>query len=274
MKPSEFVAKRVIEGVETGACMVYREDQSTRTHDFDLRRPSGTLAAVEVTSVNDDVVKATYAAIDRCRRLPRRLCKRDWRIHPAQNALIKRIARDADAYLARIEAEGVDEFFGPTDATESPSVGAIFRDLRVMGGRVLAWREPGIGIALPVTGGAVGIGLVIAAMQEVAAADDNVQKLASSGTSEHHLAIYVDHSATSVLMALRDFEPPDEVPDLPAEVTDVWIFSETYGLDQFVVWRASRDRKWQRLALAGQPDSGPLTVVDGAALAGVTPRMY
>lgn len=64
MKPEEALAKRIIEGVEAGARMVYREDRSVRTHDVDLQRTAGTVAAVEVTSVTDSVVKSTYAAID------------------------------------------------------------------------------------------------------------------------------------------------------------------------------------------------------------------
>lgn len=60
MKPSETLAKRIIEGVEAGARMVYQEDQSVRTYDFDLQRTAGTAAAVEVTSITDGTVRATF----------------------------------------------------------------------------------------------------------------------------------------------------------------------------------------------------------------------
>jgi hypothetical protein len=90
MRPSEAIAKRIIESVETGARMIYREDQSIRTHDFDLHGAAGTVAAVEVTSVTHGVVKATYAPIDRLRNP----CAKDWHIHPAADASIKRISRD------------------------------------------------------------------------------------------------------------------------------------------------------------------------------------
>lgn len=218
MRPEEALAQRIIEAVEVGARMVYREDQSIRIHDFDLHHASGSLAAVEVTSVNDGVVRATYTAIDRCRHIPRKLCSKDWRIHPAPNVRHKRLVRDADIYLARIEAEGIEEFFGPRDAADSPSVAAILRDLRVMGGSVFPWQEPGIGIALPVTGGAVGVSLIDAAVEEIASKPDNVEKLVGSGAAERHLAIYVHDSATTALMALRDFSPPSDAPDLPGEV--------------------------------------------------------
>jgi hypothetical protein len=137
--------------------------------------------------------------------------------------------------LARIEAEGIDRFFGPLDAAKSPSVAAMWRDLSVIGGRVFPWHQPGIGIALPMTGGAVGVSRVVAAMDELASMSDNVEKLAVGGATERHFAIYVDHTATTVLTALRDLEAPVEAPDLPDEITDVWIFSETYGPDQYVV---------------------------------------
>ena len=104
MKPAEALAKRIIEGVEVGERMIYREDQSVRTHDFDLHRTAGTVAAVEVTSITDGAVRTTFAAIDRYGRIPRRLCTKDWRIHPAADANIKRLAEKGDAYLADIEA--------------------------------------------------------------------------------------------------------------------------------------------------------------------------
>jgi hypothetical protein len=101
----------------------------------------------------------------------------------------------SNAYLARIEAEGIDRFFGPLDAAKSPSVAAGWRDLSVIGGRVFPWHQPGIGIALPMTGGAVGVSRVVAAMDELASMSDNVEKLAVGGATERHFAIYMDHTA-------------------------------------------------------------------------------
>jgi hypothetical protein len=89
MKPAEALAQRIIEGVEAGARMISREDQSVRTHDFDLHVPAGAVAAVEVMSITDGIVKATFAAVDRHRRVPKRLCAKDWRVYPAKDAVIK-----------------------------------------------------------------------------------------------------------------------------------------------------------------------------------------
>jgi hypothetical protein len=181
MKPAEALAKRIIEGVEIGGLMIYREDQSVRAHDFDLHRKTGTVSAVEVTSITNGTVRATFAAINRYRRIPRRLCTKDWRIHPAADANIKRIAEKADAYLPDIEATGSERFFSSLHASSSPPVAAIWRDLRVQGGGVLPRKDPEIVIALPVTGGAYGRSLALAAMETVASASDNLEKLAMSG---------------------------------------------------------------------------------------------
>lgn len=63
-------------------------------------------------------------------------------------------------------------------------------------------------------------------------------------------------------MGLRDFEQPAELPDLPvAEITDVWLFSETYGEDRNVVWRGGEGRAWQRLVLARLPVAEVLVFV-------------
>jgi hypothetical protein len=253
MRTAEALAKRIIERV-VGGCMIYREDQSARTHDFDLHRIAGTAAAVEVTSITDATVRATFAAIGRRRRIPTRLCTKHWRIHPAADANIKRVAEKADAYLADIEGTGIERFFSSLHASSSPPVAAIWHDLRVQGGRVLPRKESEIVIALPVTGGAYSQSLVLAAMETVASTDDNLEKLAMSGAIERHLAIYVDGSATPVLMALRDLKPPSEPPGLPSEVTDIWLFSETYGENRYVVWCAGPNRPWQRFVLASMPD--------------------
>lgn len=262
MKPPEALAKRIIESIEVGERLVYREDQSVRTHDFDLHRNAGTVAAVEVTSITDGTVKATFAAVDRYRRIPRRQCTKDWRIHPAADANIKRIAQKADAYLADIEATGVERFFSSSHASSSSPVAAIWRDLRIQGGAVLPRREPEIVIALPVTGGAYGESLVLAATETVAWTSDNLEKLAMSGAIERHLAIYVDPSATSVLIGLRDFKPPSDLAELPTEVTDVWLFSESYGEDRYIVWRARDKGPWQRFVLVSVREEERLAVAE------------
>lgn len=73
--------------------------------------------------------------------------------------------------------------------------------------------------------------------------------------------IYVDQSATTVLMALRDLVPPSDAPDLPDQITDVWVFSENYGVGEYVAWRAGQNRAWQRVVLTAQPGSQKLVAL-------------
>jgi len=135
------------------------------------------------------------------------------------------------------------------------SVQAIWRDLRIVSGRVCSWESPVSAVRLPIAGGAYGSNLVLAATDTVASASDNREKLAKSGALERHLAAYVDRSATSILIVLRDFDPPSEPPDLPAAMTDVYLFSVTYADDRYVVWRAGENRRWQRFQCAAGADN-------------------
>lgn len=174
MKLSEALAQQLIEEV-TGGRMVFRPDQHESIHDFDLHRDGLPVAAVEVTSAADGQIRSTYAAISKRRFIPRHLCKKDWRVHPAPDANIAAIAKRADELLAEVEAVGIDSFLGPRNS-DVPCVQTLSRELRVMGASVIAWQRPGIGIALPVTGGAYGPSLVLDAVADLASRSDNRQK--------------------------------------------------------------------------------------------------
>lgn len=55
----------------------------------------------------------------------------------------------------------------------------------------------------------------------------------------------------------------------------MWVFSESYGTDEYVLWRAGQNRHWERVVLTGQGGSEKLVVVrnpppPAALKAGVT----
>jgi hypothetical protein len=260
MNHSEIVAKIVVESVIAGAQMVFRPDQSQSVPDFDLHYPNGRIVAAEVTACVDQQGEETFAAIKNPKkggmRIKATLCKKDWRIHPARDARINAIRKKADGYLAAVEAEGVERFFSSRDSARSPSVEHIYKDLRVLAGSVIEWQQPGyISIALPVVGGAVGASLVLDAVKIDAFKNDNRTKLGNAGTEERHLLVYMDHSNYLARSAFQDFEPPSVLPELPAEITHVWMFSENLENDAYVIWRASTVSPWQRiadLAMTGQ----------------------
>jgi len=110
-------------------------------------------------------------------------------------------------------------------------------------------------MAPPGGGGAVGPTLALDAVSREAFRDDNRRKLASAGTSERHLAVYIDVMNFRAWCGLIDFDPPAILPDLPEEITDAWAFSETRQVDQYAVWRASKRKPWRNLGPLAMPGS-------------------
>lgn len=162
MDHQEIVAQAVVEALETGSRMRHKEQQSHGEHDFDLVYADGRIAALEVTAAAHEHGERTVAAIIDKRKggpfVPTKLCKHDWYVHPGRNAIINRIRRQADEYLAQIEADVLTPFFSPLHAAEYDSVRRIWNDLGVLGGSVVKWKKPGqICISPPGGGGAVDI---------------------------------------------------------------------------------------------------------------------
>src|SRR5262245_20959648 len=117
MDHAETVAKRLFEFILVGARMEYRVNQSQGEDDFDLCYPEGGVYPVEVTSAVDESVELTNAAIVNKKKggsaIKTKLCEKDWYIYPCVGANINKIRCRADEYLAAIESEGLEKFFGP-----------------------------------------------------------------------------------------------------------------------------------------------------------------
>ena len=179
-----------------------------------------------------------------------RLCKKDWYVHPVLGARINRLRSRIDEYLAAIEAVNIERFHATTD-WYNPSVERIYHDLGVVSGSVFPhWKEPGqIGIALPGGGGALSADTAIKAAEREAFKIDNRRKLGAARTNERHLAIYVYATNSLPWCALVDHDPSPDLPHLPAEITDLWLFSETRSEGEYVVWRAGTSLRWHSLRL-------------------------
>ena len=105
----------------------------------------------------------------------------------------------------------------------------------------------------PGGGGSVDARTVIKAAWREVLKSDNRRKLGVSGVDERHLAVYVYLTNYLPWYALVGFEPPPDLPQLPPEITDLWLFSETRSPDEYVVWRANKASRWhsQRIVLNG-----------------------
>jgi hypothetical protein len=253
MNHAEAVAKLVLENVIPGT-MIYQLKQSHGECDFELRYRSGAIAAVEVTASADQEQLQTIAAIRDEKKGGSSVrvtkCKKSWLIFPAKGARIDRIRAAADERLSRLENEGIDTFSCVRNWNQE-CVQNVCRDLNAMSGSVIpTLLTPIIRIALPSGGGAVGASVAIEAGEKEAWKQDNRKKLGAARTSERHLAVYIDPMNGLPWVALTDFEPPPAFPNLPEEITHIWLVGGAEEKNKFVAWRASANESWNSVRLS------------------------
>ena len=139
-----------------------------------------------------------------------------------------------------------------------PAIEELLVDLKVSSGDVIEGLEPGfIGIALPLSGGAIGGSLVTEAVEVEAFKSDDRQKLAAAGTLETHLFVFVDMMNSQVWTPFVHFPPPSDGPALPDEVTHVWVVGPAGFDDSYVVWRASNGSGWHTLGIVSVRVANP-----------------
>jgi hypothetical protein len=252
MNHAEALSKRLFEAMARGSQMVYREDQSRSIHDFDWLLSDGGIAAVEVTTATDSSAESMYATLLKSNgegAIVRDTgCRCGWYIHPTSGATVKRIRGEVGKHLAVLEAAGIEHFHGPTDAVGNSTIQTLYRELGVSGGDVVSWDEPGIVvIGFPSTVGAVGASMACSAAMAEASKTDNRLKLGAAGTARRHLAVYVSPMKFPARTALVHLEPPALTPDLPAEITDIWVFTEGEAATQCSVWTASQSSAWRNV---------------------------
>ena len=68
-----------------------------------------------------------------------------------------------------------------------------------------------------------------------------------SAASEKHLAVYVYATNGGPWRAVIDLEPDPVLPDVPPEISDIWIFTEARNENEFAVWRASVSSPWRKI---------------------------
>lgn len=250
MSREEAAAKAIVESLLPGAAMHWRSSQAAGEHDFDLEYPGGVTVPLEVTVATSEVAERTRAAILRSRLgrvVSRTLSVHDWYVYPSRGAHINKIRAVADRYLAAIEADGLEQFSALVDASRWPSVRAILEDLGIEWGSVVKWKSPGIRIALPADGGLVDAKLVNGAVETEALKPDNRRKLDSVKVSEKHLFVYVATTKHVLWVAVRDGCPPSVGPQLPPEITDVWVATWAGDGAWHTVWRVHHASPWSHM---------------------------
>lgn len=240
MKPSEVLATQAFAALDPKTRLRFVEDQSNTVYDFSLEAADGSIGALEVTSFHDVEMTRAHHAIRSQRHggpvAPSRRVKQGWWIHPCTSANIRKVRDLADDYLAAIEAEGRVRFFYGTDGHKSRAVAAIYRDLRIDAGHVFHWKTPRqIRIALPGEGAIISTDSVLRMIRDVSNLSDNRTKLGASRCPRRVLFIEVDSNAYKQWVAVVRETPPSEAPELPPEVTELWVVARIAS--QVVVWR-------------------------------------
>jgi hypothetical protein len=255
MKPMdhwEQVAKLILEAAIPGSVMTFRTEQSHMEYDFDLRYPNGEVAAVEATSSMDQTRMQTSARIFNKKKGGSHInpvsCKKSWRIYPLCNE-IRKIREKADEYLARLEAEGLEEFDIDRMHGSPECVRKICVDLNLRSGMVFG--STGVQPVISITGilGSSAVDATTATEAGEKEAEANKEKLGKAQTNERHIVVYIHQVNSSPFAAFTGLEPPSVLPNLPDEITHIWLVTEYEKVDRFVVWHGSKNEVWRKTIL-------------------------
>ena len=249
MDTAESIAKYTIERFVENARMKFREQQHAGEYDFDLYIQERPTAVVEATASMDKGLRETIAAIEDSDKggqlIPASLCRNGWIVYPKADAKIKRIRRDVDAYLAKIEDEGLQSFFFDTDAHEYSSVYQIFEHLRIEGGTCGSREESRqICVTRPGSGGKVSASKVQDAVLHEAYKFDNIRKLEIFERLQRNLFVYLDFEYFLAHVSLIDCNPPTELVILPDKITHVWVATFTKNPGELIAWKAQNGSQW------------------------------
>jgi len=272
MNLTEAIAKYVVEAALPGAEMIHNPVQSHGEYDFDLRS-DGAVAAVEVTASADQLQKQISAQICNEKRggavVEARKCKKSWMIFPTKNADMRKIRSRLDEYLFVLEQAGIESFSATYGVVCSrpqeqvcalpsmpQSVRAICSDLEIDSGSTIPTSEaPKIFIEPPGgEGGWPRTSDAIEAGEREAWKCDNRKKLGAAQTKERHFVVCIDVMNSLPKDALTHFEPPSALPNLPEEITHIWLIGYSGEACKFIVWKASTKEPWRSFTVCLEPE--------------------
>ena len=257
----EELAARIV-GSRVGAEAVRYDDGSgSGRHDFWLHRDGDRIAALEVTSFAREDVESLDNALDRHGRvLDSETTRLTWLLDLAPSSNVKGLIdsqTQIEEMLTSLEEAGVHTFVsGSTGRTEVDELGklGISTGLGVPAAespqRIVFVSPPGIATW-------TGSDWTNDAATSVAHRSDNLSKLSDVDVAEHHLFVWVFFSEFETWLELLRGVPPADPPDLPPEITDVWIACEELFGDEGekvvspTVWHAHRGGPWEVIMSPG-----------------------
>jgi hypothetical protein len=248
LRPNEEWARQTLESAL--GVPVEQNDDSTQPamHDLSILSPSGSRGAVEVKGAIDEASTELWNIAYRDGRWEEPGLAGGWHVYvdPTRRSPESKLRRDLPAFLRELETAQIPHY----SAGVAPHVESLAQRLGVVRARQGGTDFPGSIYVSPELPAEQWVGYASNTADAVATwvsdflHDDAManlrQKLASSAADERHAFVIVGTfsgvplAITDLLM--RDDAPlPTESPQLPPEVTDVWVAS---------AWAAGHGLRW------------------------------
>lgn len=257
MLPEEAAVLRILHTVRPDWDVAYAESQSNGECDF-VVTCAGNRLPLEVTSFTSERFRQFHARIRGRGALgqsvARGTCVSDWIVRPSLLADMRVVRAKIAQYLAVIEQAELGEFDIAAETEAPPAVQAVWRDLRVLEGQQLPGDQGLVHFGLPSQHAMLSEDQIAEAVRYVSRLPDNLRKLSALDAHERHLFIHFDFYSYPADEAMRANLVPAAPPDLPREITHVWLARAVDGGARHQVWLGSAAEGWCDL---GEVDTSP-----------------
>lgn len=223
----EEAAAKTVATVAGGDYELHDIPGRSSAYDYTIRR-GDFRAAVEVTQATDTAAERYYGAIGRYgESFDAEGLQHHWMVAvdtpPSDFRArdLKRLQQDLLAMISLLETKGRTRFDCHRAAEAEREVCATY-DFVKFGNTVDLDGPPDVRLNhVPVV--AFDAGDLVEVAEVRARLDDNRRKLAKSGLGERHLFVWVNVWELGASAAFAVGVPPPRAPDLPEEVTDLWV---------------------------------------------------
>lgn len=249
MRDNEERAKQII----SNCYRCHLEEIDTETHkglhDYEIVLP-GQREAVEVTTATNEAVRGLVAAIERdSNRIGPLDGTRGWQVtisHPRHLGVLSRKLEMVQKLLLNLDSAGVHGFLVRRDRYRFPEVRALAEAFpEIQDGS--SWEESpaSLWVVRERLRGGVNTDVLDGFLTNLLWSDDfadNRKKLDASGTPRRHLFLWVERPEFTPWLTLCESRPPLTHPELPPEITDLWIAADCR--DGLRVWWTNPPSAW------------------------------
>lgn len=222
-------------------------------HDFDILSPDGPVP-LEVKTATDGDLRRLYAGfLKHGMELPvSGTC--DWQVNLRPNADVKRLFKEKEQLalgLRAIEEEGRTYFDHRRSISRYGSTVELFCEMFPEVDSAWGWAfpidPPKIHLLPPGDGGAVGPAAVnpfVTDFLSRIADRGGFAKLMKTGAERRHVFIWLESTLQLESMSFCENELPADLPDLPQEVSDVWLAGFCRGV-HLQAWYLAPTESWR-----------------------------